>query len=133
MRHYPKNSPRAGARVAALALLADGHLSRAELEALERGLSDRPIGLQGDAVQELLREVTEDLLTSGAGLWDGHGRLDAGVVAAILADVDDPTLQRRVLDVCEAVTQADGHLSDGERAVMDAAARRWTPGACLPC
>ncbi|MFM2118860.1 MAG: hypothetical protein RL722_328, partial [Pseudomonadota bacterium] len=36
MRHYPRNSPQAAARLVALTLVADGHLAPAELEALAR-------------------------------------------------------------------------------------------------
>jgi hypothetical protein len=36
MRSYPHNSPEAAARIVALAMLADGHLSKSEFDALER-------------------------------------------------------------------------------------------------
>ena len=36
MRHYPRNSPQAAGRILALALLSDGHLSKRELDMLDR-------------------------------------------------------------------------------------------------
>ena len=36
MRTYPNNSPQAAARIVALAMLADGHLCKTELDLLER-------------------------------------------------------------------------------------------------
>ena len=45
MRTYPTNSPQAAARVVALATLADGHLSRSELGALDRlGAGEHRVG-----------------------------------------------------------------------------------------
>ena len=34
MRSYPKNSPQAAARIVALVLIADGHVSQSEIDAL---------------------------------------------------------------------------------------------------
>lgn len=34
MRSYPRNSPQAAARIVALLLIADGHVSRSEMDAL---------------------------------------------------------------------------------------------------
>lgn len=125
MRHYPKNSSRAAARIVAFVLLADGHLSRSELNALRGADCAQQLGLDPADMEDLLQEVAHDLLATGTGLWDGGGRLDADVVAGALADVDDPALQRRVMEVGQRVVRADGHLSEGEQAVLSAAASRW--------
>jgi uncharacterized tellurite resistance protein B-like protein len=132
MRHYPKNSPRAAARIVALVLLSDGHLCRTEANALQRPETAQRLGLDAASMPDLLRETAEDLLASGAGLWNGAGGLDAAVIADCLADVDQPALQRRVIELCQAVAQADGHLSEGERAVLSVAALRWGTTACVP-
>lgn len=132
MRHYPKNSPRAAARILALTLLADGHCSRSELDALQRAEVARQLGLDAVTLQDLLREVAEDLVATGAGLWHAGGSLDESVIASALAEIDDPAMQRRVLDLCGEVSRADAHLSDGEQAVLSAAAARWRTGSCIP-
>lgn len=45
MRTYPRNSPQAAARIVALAMLADGHVCRSEIEALERCDAAARLGL----------------------------------------------------------------------------------------
>ena len=45
MRHYPPNSPHAAGRIVAMALLADGHLSRLELDVLDRMELHTQLGL----------------------------------------------------------------------------------------
>ena len=42
MRTYPTNSPQSAARIVALTLVADGHVSPEELDALERLLEETP-------------------------------------------------------------------------------------------
>ena len=44
MRNYPANSPQAAARIVALTMLADGYLSKAELDAMERHGGYRLLG-----------------------------------------------------------------------------------------
>lgn len=130
MRSYPRNSPHAAARIVALALLADGHLSRTELNALARDDAARELGLSALELDDLLRHVAEDLLASGAGLWQGGACLDHAVVASALAEVDAPALRRKVLALCHDVAHADGHLSDGEEALLQQATQRWNLPAC---
>ena len=125
MRSYPRNSPYAAARIVALTLLADGHLSRTELDALQREDAAAALGLEVPALHDLLQDVTHDLLATGAGPWEGVGVLDEAIVAAVLAEVDDPALRRQVLALCLALAQSDRHLSEGEQAVLSAIARYW--------
>ena len=47
MRHYPRNSPQAAARIVALTLLADGHLSKAEVEVGQKVKRGDRLGLVG--------------------------------------------------------------------------------------
>lgn len=131
MRSYPRNSPHAAARIVALTLLADGHLSRTELDALARNDVARELGLAPPDLDDLLRHVAEDLLATGAGLWQGGGRLEAACVASALAEVDDPALRRRLLAICHGAAHADGHLSDGEEALLEQAAQRWNLQSCV--
>jgi hypothetical protein len=129
MRWYPRNSPRAAARVVSMALLADGHLSGSELTALERhGVADR-LGLDRLELAEVLQHLVEDLLATGAATWHGPRHLHDDVVAAALGDIDEPELRRRVLAMCVAVAHADRHASEGERAFLATAARLWVPSA----
>ena len=44
MRSYPRNSPQAAARIVALLLIADGHVSRSEMDALYGRDIERELG-----------------------------------------------------------------------------------------
>ena len=46
MRNYPRNSPQAAARIVALLLIADGHVSRSEMDALYGRDIERELGLR---------------------------------------------------------------------------------------
>jgi hypothetical protein len=51
--------------------------------------------------------------------------VDQQVLAALMAEVDDPELQRTVLALAVAAARADRHLAEGEALVLDAAVRHW--------
>ncbi len=125
MRSYPRNSPHAAARVVVLTLLADGHLSRTELNALLREEMAADLGLAALRLDDLVREVSEDLLATGFGAWSNGHALDHAVVAGALAEVQDASLRERTFALCVEVARADGHVSEGEQALLDEAARRW--------
>ncbi|MBE7941511.1 TerB family tellurite resistance protein [Ramlibacter aquaticus] len=124
MRSYPTDSPRAAARVVALSLLADGHLGAREFAAVRDSALARRLDLDADALQCVLHELVEDLLTCTGAAWHDGGP-GPGFVDAALAEVRDTGLRREVLDLCSAVAQADGHVSEGERALLTSVARGW--------
>lgn len=64
MRPYPVNSARAAARLIALAVLADGHLSTSELGLLERMNAANRLGLTREQFSEVVRYLSEDLMIS---------------------------------------------------------------------
>jgi len=125
MRHYPANSPQAAARVIALALVADGHVSRAELQALERLDVYRQLGISPADMQALLQQFCEDLMQAWPQQWGDVSQLAPTVLDQVLADIDDPVLRRRVLQLCVAVVEADGHVADGEAVVLGEALHQW--------
>lgn len=131
MRSYPRNSPHAAARIVVLTLLADGHLSRTELNALLREDVAAELGLPSLHLDDLVREVSQDLLATGFGAWSNGQALDEAIVAGALAEVDDPALRERAFALCLAAAQADGHVSEGEQALLAEAARRWSLSPCL--
>ena len=45
----------------------------------------------------------------------------------MMAEVDEPELQRQVLRIAASVVFADKHLSEGEVAMLDAIHRTWQP------
>jgi hypothetical protein len=125
MRSYPRNSPEAAARLVALVLIADGHVCRSEVEALRRLEAERELGLAPGAMSEVMHTLCEDLL---AGAYAGGTMMcsiDEDVLKSLLAEVDEPALQRKVLRLAHAAADADQHLADAEELVVKAARQQW--------
>jgi hypothetical protein len=125
MRSYPRNSPDAAARVLALVLISDGHVSSSELESLNQLDGVRSLGLEPNDMPGIVQTLCEDLLMEG---FDGRGilsYLDDSSLLPMMAEVDEPELQRDVLRLAASVVRADKHLSEGEAAMLDAISRLW--------
>jgi uncharacterized tellurite resistance protein B-like protein len=122
MRNYPLNSPQAAARIVALALIADGHVNKRELDALDGIAAHEQLGMARDEMHAVVQTLCEDLMVAAQLCWDSAWRLEGAALAELMAEVDDPALWRKVMQVCEAVIDADGHVSEGELAVIRAAA-----------
>jgi hypothetical protein len=125
MRSYPRNSPQAAARIVALSLLADGNLCRAELEALQHHDAHAQLGLSPAEMHTVVHDLCQDLLAASDMSWGGSSQVDAGTLAGLMAEVQDPQLQRTVLKLCIAVVQTDDHVAEGESAVLAAALAQW--------
>jgi uncharacterized tellurite resistance protein B-like protein len=125
MRPYPRNSPQAAARIVSLALLADGHLSQAEIDTLDLLDLRARLGLDRPALMTVVHELCEDLLHSVQLSWSDACRIDPRALAQLLAEIDDPALRRTVLDMCLAVAEADGDVSEGESIVLVSAIDQW--------
>ena len=125
MRTYPPNSPQAVARMVALAALADGHLSRTELGAVEDHEAFARLGLSRADVQLVIRHLTEDLMATADPQWGTALTIDTSLLQALMAELTDPTLRRTALDLCVTVARADAHLADAEHSLITTAARGW--------
>ena len=125
MRSYPRNSPESAARIVALVLIADGHVCRSEFDALNQFDAPRELGLDPDGLPRIVQTLCEDLLTGGPGSGSMLGGLDDSALASLMAEVDEPVLQRKVLRLAVAATEGDRHLADGETLVLEAARRHW--------
>ena len=125
MRTYPVNSPQAAARLLAMALVADGNYALSEIRALDRLDAARQLGLSPQDLKAVIETFCEDLLLGAHGEWLGSSQLDATTRQALLAEVTDLTLRTKIVALCEAVVAADGHLADGETAMLDSLARAW--------
>lgn len=124
MRTYPTNSPQASARIVALAMLADGHFCKTELDVLARMDADTQLGLKPEELKAIVHTLCEDLFYSSLGSWD-PANLDSSTLNTLLAEIDDPELRVKVLALCVAVTEADEHLAEGETRVLSAASKQW--------
>ncbi len=125
MRTYPTNSPQSAARIVALTLVADGHVSPEELDALERLDAYRQLGITHPQMQRVLQEFCEDLLAAHPSTWTGACRIEPRTLAQLMAEVEDPRLRACVLRLCVAVAEADDHVADGESIVLASAVENW--------
>ncbi|MEY2689257.1 MAG: hypothetical protein RL375_3456 [Pseudomonadota bacterium] len=125
MRNYPRNSPQAAARIVALTLLADGHIDKAEIDTLDHVDTAQTLGLSRLELEVVLQTFCEDLLSAAHLTWADTCRIDPVTLAQLMAEIDDPALQQRLLDLCLAIADADAHLADGEAIVLEAACQHW--------
>lgn len=125
MRSYPRNSPEAAARIVALVLIVDGHVCHSEEEILRQLRVEQALGLTPGGFERVMHTLCEDLLMGTHGRGSLMSSVDDASLAALLAEVDDPALQTRVLSLASAAADADRHLADQEALVMGAARQRW--------
>jgi hypothetical protein len=125
MRSYPRNSPEAAARIVALVLIADGHVCPSEVDALRRLEIEQALGLAPGAFAQVVHTLCEDLLMGAYGSGSMMCSVDEAFLGSLLAEVDEPGLQTRVLRLARAAAVADRHLADAEILVVDAARRHW--------
>lgn len=125
MRHYPQNSPEAAARIVALTLIADGDLSKAELNLLDALAVHEKLGLERAALHEVFDNFCADLLSGNRLTGSGDCPVDDDTLMELLDQIDAPALRRQVLNLCVRVAEADAHVADGESAVLTAAVAYW--------
>jgi hypothetical protein len=125
MRTYPVNSPQAAARIVALALLADGHLDKSELDRLERHDVHGALGLAPRELHAILHALCDDQLATTSQAWGGVCKVDPETLEAVLAEIDDPVLRLKVLQLCVEAVEADEHIAEGEALILAAAAKQW--------
>lgn len=125
MHSYPLNSPQAAARVLAVVLLADGHCSDAELDMLRTQDTAAKLGLSPQALDEVIHGFVNDLMLATRSEWTGAGRMDGHTRDLLLAEVTDTDLQDRLQALARSVVLADGHVAEGELAVLATMRRLW--------
>jgi uncharacterized tellurite resistance protein B-like protein len=128
MRTYPHNSPHAAARIVALTLLADGHLCKAEIDALDRLQAHDTLGLDKAELHGVLHTLCEDMLVSTDHRWPDACRIEPATLLQLMAEIDDPVLQAQVMRLCIAVANANHQVTEGEAIVLSAALDQWTHG-----
>ena len=120
---HPRNSPHAAARIVALALISNGEVKPSEVAVLEAMQVHNQLGLTHQEWHDVVHELCADLLASAT--QSAHCLIDSRMIEWLLADVDDVTLQRRVLRLCTAAVNADGQIDAGESIVLMAAIDQW--------
>ena len=125
MRTYPHNSPQAAARIVALAMLADGKLCVEEILVLDSVQAHEQLGLSAHQLDAVVTAFCEDLRGSPHSGWGEAGLVDPRTMAGMMAEIDDPALQRQVLRLCISVAEADGLVGESESLVLGAAVEYW--------
>lgn len=125
MRSYPVNSPQAAARVLSLLMLADGHLSRPELDQLARMDAHGRLGLERDEMFKVLNTYCEDRLQATHMNWAEACQIDPPTLRQLLAEIEAPELRRTLMDLCVALVGVDTEVADDERRVLNEAALAW--------
>jgi hypothetical protein len=130
MHNYPRNSPHAAARLISLMMIADGHVCRSEFEALDKLEAEARLGLPPGGLHLVLQTFCEDLLCSGLGNESAFNhRLGGDLLGSLYDDIDDPELQRRVINYALATAIADGDVSRGEQDVILSMISHWAAAA----
>ncbi|ASW01475.1 TerB family tellurite resistance protein [Paraburkholderia aromaticivorans] len=127
MRTYPRNSPQAAARIVALALTSDGHVSSAEERVLDRLNIAGELGLAPAQFEQIVQTLCEDHSVAQPSFAPPVGHLDPAMLTSLIDEIDDPALRRKVIRLCVAVAVADDHLADSEIALLAAVLNAWGP------
>jgi uncharacterized tellurite resistance protein B-like protein len=125
MRHYPTNAPEALARIVAAAVLADGGLDKHEIEALDRCDVVRKLGMSREDFDRVVHDFCDDM--QAVSLHDHRGQLvlDRATTDQLLAEIDTPALQIKVLGIVLDIAAADGRLAPSELTLVSQAMTRW--------
>lgn len=125
MRSYPVNSPQAAARIVALALLADGVMEDEEMSMLEYLRAHEQLGLSIPQLEAVVEAFGQDIQVARHPGLAEDGLVDPRTMAALMAEIDDPELRRKVLRLCVSVVEADGRVHESESTVVNAAVEHW--------
>jgi hypothetical protein len=125
MRTYPTNSPAAATRILALALFADGHVSKSELLALHHPYVCNRLGVSVEEMKSVVQTFCEDLFISGTGRLTGMNLPDSVTRQLLLSEITDPRLQKDITVIFESLIKADQHVSEGETEVQSELWSAW--------
>ncbi|HSO06212.1 MAG TPA: TerB family tellurite resistance protein [Pelomicrobium sp.] len=124
MRPYPTNSPRALARVVAMAIVTDARLDHRELQVLDDLDAYAILGLTRAEFLEVVHQYCQDLLAEGSGA-ERIRLLDPQRIGRVLDEVTDPRLRVRVCGLLLNVCDADGRFHEAELAFLHQVLERW--------
>lgn len=124
MRSYPPDSPKALARLVAMAVVADGEMDNCEIDRLRELDVFSMLGVESEGFYQVLLELCRDLAVSGSG---SHvSLLSTERLEQLAADVTDPKLRKLVLSAMLVTAKADGEVSVGEQTLLRFLIDRWS-------
>lgn len=121
MRSYPSDSPQAVSRLLALTVISDGGGSPSEIAATYRLSILDYAGIEEDAFDQVLRELTADLPTTS----DGLVRVETNMIDQCLAEITRPDLRLRLWKAMWQLAYADDHFAHAEVALLHRATEAW--------
>lgn len=130
MRKYTNNSPEAGARIVALALMCDGAIDRSEVLLLERQNVLARLGLDNERFDSIYYEYCTDMLSCAQRTASGQFELDKLRIKALLGEISDPVLQEKILRIMLDIVHADHHLTAGEATLIAQTLECWGMDLC---
>ena len=110
-------------RLVAVAMLADGQLSTAEMSEIAAGAAVRMIGLERGQFMEVLFDLCEDIEKQLKP--NGRTLLDQRIVDQVLSEISDPSIQRSTQNAMSAVIACDGNIHPAEADFLGCAAETW--------
>ena len=124
MRSYPPDSPKALARLVAMAVVADGEMDNCEIDRLRELDVFSMLGVESEGFYQVLLELCRDLAVSCSG---SHvSLLSSERLEQLAADVTDPKLRKLVLSAMLVTAKADGEVSVGEQTLLRFLIDRWS-------
>lgn len=123
LRAYPLGSPRAKARLIALALLADGRLEDGEIDAMERSGAFFRLGISRSDFFEVMADFCADLMRLPEG--NGNAMLTPTMLAGLFAEVDNGKDRTMLLQLIFELAHSDGTISGNEEKLLQHAIENW--------
>lgn len=126
MTHYEADSPRAVARLLALAVTVDGVPAESELKMLERRGVLRSLGLDPQAFDDVIDSLCKDLRAG----WRVGDAADFSVLRpaqleSMLDEIRSPELQRDLVSLFIDIFSADRRYPPAESVFLRSVLRRW--------
>ena len=125
MHHHELDSPQAAAQIIALALVADGSVGQKELALLDSMNVHEQLNLPREEMYEVMRAFCREALSNPPSGWSHDCPLDEREVNQLMAQITQPALRQRVLQICVRIAEADGDVGQGESLVLNAAVEHW--------
>lgn len=123
LRAYPPGSPRAKARLIALALLADGRLEDGEIDTLDRSGAFFRLGISRRDFFEVMADFCADLMRLPEG--KGNALLTPAMLAGLFAEVENGEDRTMLLQLIFELAHSDGTISGNEEKLLQHAIENW--------